>query len=150
MALYLQIHDQGAGGNCNVVKEIIYPLGAEINVRKVKLGDSSMSVLEIWGAEYQENDCILIKAEDEGLLQSICDRERTFMQVRIDFLAFVDVDVDFQYIAISALQALTAPVPWDAICDLASVNQQTRRYGLSPKMWVCCNVARGVAACFAA
>lgn len=23
-----QIHDQGAGGNCNVVKEIIYPLGA--------------------------------------------------------------------------------------------------------------------------
>ncbi len=22
-----QIHDQGAGGNCNVVKEIIYPLG---------------------------------------------------------------------------------------------------------------------------
>lgn len=30
-----QIHDQGAGGNCNVVKEIIYPLGAEINVRKV-------------------------------------------------------------------------------------------------------------------
>ncbi len=32
-----QIHDQGAGGNCNVVKEIIYPLGAEINVRKVWL-----------------------------------------------------------------------------------------------------------------
>lgn len=31
-----QIHDQGAGGNCNVVKEIIYPLGAEINVRKVQ------------------------------------------------------------------------------------------------------------------
>jgi phosphoribosylformylglycinamidine synthase len=24
----VQIHDQGAGGNCNVVKEIIYPLGA--------------------------------------------------------------------------------------------------------------------------
>lgn len=31
-----QIHDQGAGGNCNVVKEIIYPLGAEIDVRKVQ------------------------------------------------------------------------------------------------------------------
>ena len=30
-----QIHDQGAGGNCNVVKEIIYPLGAEIDVRQV-------------------------------------------------------------------------------------------------------------------
>lgn len=29
-----QIHDQGAGGNCNVVKEIIYPLGAEIDIRQ--------------------------------------------------------------------------------------------------------------------
>ncbi len=27
----VQIHDQGAGGNCNVVKEIIYPLGAGEN-----------------------------------------------------------------------------------------------------------------------
>lgn len=34
----VQIHDQGAGGNCNVVKEIIYPLGAEIDVRAVKVG----------------------------------------------------------------------------------------------------------------
>ena len=79
----IQIHDQGAGGNCNVVKEIIYPLGAEIDIRKIKLGDDTMSVLEIWGAEYQENDCILIKPEDEALLQSICDRERTYMQVRV-------------------------------------------------------------------
>lgn len=29
----VQIHDQGAGGNCNVVKEIIYPLGAKIDIR---------------------------------------------------------------------------------------------------------------------
>jgi phosphoribosylformylglycinamidine synthase len=34
----IQIHDQGAGGNCNVVKEIIYPLGGEIDVRAVKVG----------------------------------------------------------------------------------------------------------------
>lgn len=36
----VQIHDQGAGGNCNVVKEIIYPLGAEIDVRAVKVGSA--------------------------------------------------------------------------------------------------------------
>jgi phosphoribosylformylglycinamidine synthase len=77
----MQIHDQGAGGNCNVVKEIIYPLGAEINIRAVQLGDATMSVLEIWGAEYQENDCLLIKAEDRKLLESICARERACMQV---------------------------------------------------------------------
>ena len=33
----VQIHDQGEGGNCNVVKEIIYRLGAEIDVRAVKV-----------------------------------------------------------------------------------------------------------------
>ncbi len=33
---------QGAGGNCNVVKEIIYPLGAEIDVRAIRLGDKTM------------------------------------------------------------------------------------------------------------
>jgi len=76
-----QIHDQGAGGNCNVVKEIIYPLGATIDIRKVALGDKSMSVLEIWGAEYQENDCILIKPQDRKLMEAICARERCLMQV---------------------------------------------------------------------
>ena len=77
----MQIHDQGAGGNCNVVKEIIHPAGAEIDIRQVKLGDATMSVLEIWGAEYQENDCLLIWPEAAPALQAICDRERTFMQV---------------------------------------------------------------------
>lgn len=76
-----QIHDQGAGGNCNVVKEIIYPLGAEIDVRAVKLGDMTLSVLEIWGAEYQENDCLLIKPDKRAVMESICARERCFMQV---------------------------------------------------------------------
>jgi phosphoribosylformylglycinamidine synthase len=65
-----------------VVKEIIYPLGAEIDVRAVKVGDETLSVMEIWGAEYQENDCLLIKKDDRDMLQSICDRERCAMQVR--------------------------------------------------------------------
>lgn len=40
-----------------------------------------MSVLEIWGAEYQENDCLLIKPESRDLLEAICERERCLMQV---------------------------------------------------------------------
>ena len=32
--------------------------------------------MELWGAEYQENDAILVHAESRELLQSICDRER--------------------------------------------------------------------------
>nr|KYP33930.1 hypothetical protein KK1_045178 [Cajanus cajan] len=38
----ISIHDQGAGGNCNVVKEIIYPKGAEIDVRAIVVGDHTM------------------------------------------------------------------------------------------------------------
>ncbi|KAE9450141.1 hypothetical protein C3L33_17954, partial [Rhododendron williamsianum] len=77
----VSIHDQGAGGNCNVVKEIIYPEGAEIDIRAVVVGDHTMSVLEIWGAEYQEQDAILVNPESRSLLQSICDRERVSMAV---------------------------------------------------------------------
>ena len=40
-----------------------------------------MSVLEIWGAEYQENDCLLIKPEDRHKLEAVCARERCLMQV---------------------------------------------------------------------
>ncbi|PON96657.1 Phosphoribosylformylglycinamidine synthase [Trema orientale] len=77
----ISIHDQGAGGNCNVVKEIIYPKGAEIDIRAIVVGDHTMSVLEIWGAEYQEQDAILVKPESRDLLQSICERERVSMAV---------------------------------------------------------------------
>lgn len=77
----VQIHDQGAGGNCNVVKEIVYPKGAEIDIRKITLGDATLSVLEIWGAEYQENDCLLIRPEKETLLREICSREKCDFQV---------------------------------------------------------------------
>lgn len=77
----ISIHDQGAGGNCNVVKEIIYPKGAEIDIRAIVVGDHTMSVLEIWGAEYQEQDAILVKPESRNLLQSLCQRERVSMAV---------------------------------------------------------------------
>ena len=77
----LSIHDQGAGGNCNVVKEIIYPGGGEINIRAIQLGDATMSVLDIWGAEYQENDALLIAPHSEQMLRAICARERCPMNV---------------------------------------------------------------------
>ncbi|MBS1111889.1 MAG: purL, partial [Nitrospirae bacterium] len=72
----ISIHDQGAGGNCNVVKEIIYPAGAKIEVRNIQLGDATLSVLEIWGAEYQEQNALLIKSEEIGLFKQMCAREK--------------------------------------------------------------------------
>ena len=56
----VSLHDQGCGGNCSSLKEILDPVGGKIDIRKIVLGDPSMSVLEIWGAEYQESNCALV------------------------------------------------------------------------------------------
>lgn len=74
----LAIHDQGAGGNGNVLKELVEPgyAGAVIFTKEFQLGDPTINVLELWGAEYQENDAILCKPEDRELLEQICARER--------------------------------------------------------------------------
>jgi phosphoribosylformylglycinamidine synthase len=72
----VSIHDQGAGGNCNVVKEIIYPAGARIEIRKIILGDNTLSVLEIWGAEYQEQNALLVRPESAEEFLSLCRREK--------------------------------------------------------------------------
>ncbi|HEX9885585.1 MAG TPA: phosphoribosylformylglycinamidine synthase [Longimicrobiales bacterium] len=72
----VSIHDQGAGGNCNVLKEIVEPEGARIEVRAVPVGDETLSVLEIWGAEYQENDALLVRTEHRALLAALCEREK--------------------------------------------------------------------------
>jgi phosphoribosylformylglycinamidine synthase len=72
----ISIHDQGAGGNCNVVKEIIYPEGARIEIRNIPVGDDTLSVLEIWGAEYQEQNALLIHPGRAGDFISLCRREK--------------------------------------------------------------------------
>jgi phosphoribosylformylglycinamidine synthase len=72
----ISIHDQGAGGNSNVIKEIIYPAGALISIRNILLGDNTLSVLEIWGAEYQENNALLIRAESAEMFLDLCKREK--------------------------------------------------------------------------
>ncbi len=72
----VSIHDQGAGGNCNVLKEVVEPEGAVIEIRDVLVGDETLSVLEIWGAEYQENDALLLKPEHADLFRDLCEREK--------------------------------------------------------------------------
>ncbi|XP_017130543.1 phosphoribosylformylglycinamidine synthase [Drosophila elegans] len=74
----LAIHDQGAGGNGNVLKELVEPgfAGAVIFSKEFQLGDPTITALELWGAEYQENNAILCKAEHRELLEQICRRER--------------------------------------------------------------------------
>ena len=77
----ISIHDQGAGGPCNVLTEIVEPMGGKIDIRKIKLGDNTLSVLEIWGAEYQERNALLISSERIEEFKAICDRERTSYEI---------------------------------------------------------------------
>uniref|UniRef100_A0A452YE60 phosphoribosylformylglycinamidine synthase n=1 Tax=Aegilops tauschii subsp. strangulata TaxID=200361 RepID=A0A452YE60_AEGTS len=108
----ISIHDQGAGGNCNVVKEIIYPKGAEIDIRSIVVGDHTLSVLEIWGAEYQEQDALLVKPESRNLLQSLCERERVSMAVlgEIDGSGKI-VLIDGAAVEHAKLSGLPPPLP---------------------------------------
>mmetsp|Transcript_95601 Transcript_95601/g.252568 ORF Transcript_95601/g.252568 Transcript_95601/m.252568 type:complete len:1355 (-) Transcript_95601:316-4380(-) len=74
---FVQLHDQGCGGNCNVLKEVLDPIGGQIDIREIVLGDPTMSVVEIWGAEYQESNCCLVREESLPLLRQIAERERS-------------------------------------------------------------------------
>ncbi|XP_038668127.1 phosphoribosylformylglycinamidine synthase [Scyliorhinus canicula] len=70
------IHDQGAGGNGNVLKELSDPAGATIYTSKFKVGDPTLSVLELWGAEYQETNALLMRSKDSAFLRAVCGREK--------------------------------------------------------------------------
>ncbi|CEL97959.1 unnamed protein product [Vitrella brassicaformis CCMP3155] len=72
----VSIHDQGAGGSGNVLKEITEPGGGFIDIRKMLCGDKTMSLLELWGAEYQENYALLIRPESVELFDTLCKREK--------------------------------------------------------------------------
>ena len=72
----LSLHDQGAGGPCNVLTELVNPLGGKIEIRNIKIGDETLSVLEIWGAEYQERNALLINPGRIKEFAEICKREQ--------------------------------------------------------------------------
>ncbi|TNM87451.1 hypothetical protein fugu_005672 [Takifugu bimaculatus] len=82
------IHDQGAGGNGNVLKELSEPAGAIIYCSRFKKGDPTLSVLELWGAEYQESNALLLRSSDRGFLERVCRREKC----PVDFVGSVTGD----------------------------------------------------------
>ncbi|MFP7754389.1 phosphoribosylformylglycinamidine synthase [Thermodesulfobacteriota bacterium B35] len=75
------IHDQGAGGPANVLKELVEHSGGWVEIRNIRVGDPTMSVLEIYVAEYQERNGFLIRPENIERFQAICDREKVACEV---------------------------------------------------------------------
>ncbi len=60
----------------NVLKEISEPAGALIRSKEFQLGDPTLNTMELWDAEYQESNAILVREKHTDLLQMICDREK--------------------------------------------------------------------------
>src|SRR5512136_726858 len=77
----LSIHDQGAGGPANVLKELVEKAGGAIELRRIRLGDPTLSVLKIWIAEYQERCGFLIRRERREEFQSVCEREKVNCEI---------------------------------------------------------------------
>ncbi len=71
----ISIHDQGAGGTANVTKEIVYPIGGVVDIRNITTGDPTLTTVEKWIAEYQEQVTILINPADFPRVQQIAARE---------------------------------------------------------------------------
>ncbi len=77
----LSIHDQGAGGPSNVITELVEPAGGRVEIRNIVAGDKTMSVLELWSAEYQERNALLINPGRLEEFQNICGREKVNCEV---------------------------------------------------------------------
>ncbi len=77
----VSLHDQGAGGPANVLKELVEKAGGRIELRRIVLGDPTLSVLKIWIAEYQERCGFLIPPERIEAFQSICKREKVNCEI---------------------------------------------------------------------
>lgn len=85
ISIIKSIHDQGAGGNANVLREIVGKNGGIVDLSQFTLGDHSMSDLELWIAEYQESNALIIDSKAKKLLIKLAKREK----VNVDFVGTI-------------------------------------------------------------
>ena len=112
------IHDQGAGGPANVLKELVEKSGGRVEIRNIRVGDPTMSVLEIYVAEYQERCGFLIRPENIAQFQKICVREK----VNCEVLGEVTGDLKF---VLHDAHDDTTPVDIDLPVLLGEIPQKT-------------------------
>ena len=112
------IHDQGAGGPANVLKELVAKSGGRVEIRNIRVGDPTMSVLEIYVAEYQERCGFLIRPENIARFTEICTREK----VGCEILGEVTGDLRF---VLHDLEDGSTPVDIDLEKLLGEIPQKT-------------------------
>ena len=72
----ISIHDHGAGGHLNCLSELVEEVGGKIDLKKLPIGDPTLSAKEIIGNESQERMGLIIDSKDLALLKRIAERER--------------------------------------------------------------------------
>jgi phosphoribosylformylglycinamidine synthase len=92
----LSIHDQGAGGMANVSKEIVAPLGGLILLDEVRKGDPTLSPLEIWCSESQEQITFLAEQDQYPLLVKIAKEEGLVLELIGSTEDKPELDVSYQ------------------------------------------------------
>ncbi|MDK9705622.1 MAG: phosphoribosylformylglycinamidine synthase [Desulforhopalus sp.] len=112
------IHDQGAGGPANVLKELVEKSGGWVEIRNIRVGDPTMSVLEIYVAEYQERNGFLIAPENIEKFKAICLREKVGCEV------LGEVTGDLRFVLHDANDDST-PVDIDLPVLLGNIPQKT-------------------------
>ncbi len=112
------IHDQGAGGPANVLKELVERSGGRLEIRNIRVGDPTMSVLEIYVAEYQERNGFLIRPENIERFQAICRREKVACEV------LGEVTGDLRFVVHDALDGST-PVNIELDALLGNIPRKT-------------------------
>lgn len=70
------IHDHGAGGHLNCLSELVEETGGTIDIKKLPIGDETLSAKEVLGNESQERMGLVISKEDAAYLQRVAERER--------------------------------------------------------------------------
>ncbi|MDB9813766.1 phosphoribosylformylglycinamidine synthase, partial [Gammaproteobacteria bacterium] len=72
------IHDVGAGGLSNAIPELAKDcdLGVKVDLSLIPVADPSLSPMEVWSNESQERYVLAIKADNKGIFEKICRRER--------------------------------------------------------------------------
>ena len=90
----VSIHDHGAGGHLNCLSELVEETGGKIDLRKLPIGDATLSAKEIVGNESQERMGLVIKAKDVAILEKVSKRERAPFYV----VGEITVDQHFSFV----------------------------------------------------
>lgn len=64
-----------------------------------QVGDPTLSVLELWGAEYQESNALLLRSKDSEFLRAVCNREKC----PVDFVGKITGDGKVSKVVFSPL-----------------------------------------------